>query len=189
MTLTQSTGIDLTPLAGSYTIDPAHSSLAFVVRHAMVTKVRGTFDSFQGTATLDAENPAASTVNVTIDVASIDTRSADRDAHLRSADFFEVDRYPTMTFVSTAIELVDAETVSITGDLTIRDITRPVTIPFTFNGSQTDPWGQLRIGFEGAVEVLRKDWGLTWNTALETGGVLVSEKARLEFDISAVRQA
>ncbi len=175
-------------IAGDYTIDASHSRLGFVARHAMVTKVRGQFGSFEGSAHIDTANPTASKVDLSIDVASVDTRSSDRDGHVRSADFFDVEKFPTMTFTSTAV-VRDGDEWSITGDLTIKDVTRPVTIAFEETGSARDPFGNLRIGFEGETTVNRKDFGLTWNAALETGGVLVSEKIKLEFDISAIRNA
>ena len=174
-------------ITGDYTIDASHSRLGFVARHAMVTKVRGQFGTFEGTAHIDTANPAASTVQLSIDVASVDTGSADRDGHLRSGDFFDVETYPTITFASTKVEREDASTWLITGDLTIKDVTKPVTIEFESTGSAKDPFGNLRVGFEGATSINRKDWGLVWNAALETGGVLVSEKIKLEFDVSAIQ--
>lgn len=179
---------DLTSLNGTYALDPSHSRIGFVTRHAMVTKVRGSFNDFEGTATT-GEGIADPSIAVTIQVASVDTRSADRDAHLRSGDFFDVEKYPTITFRSTKIDAVDAGTLRVTGDLTIKDVTRPVTIDFEYNGSATDPFGNERVGLEGSVVVNRKDFGLTWNAALETGGVLVSEKVTLEFEVSAVKAA
>jgi polyisoprenoid-binding protein YceI len=173
-------------LSGDYAIDPSHTRVGFSARHAMVTTVRGQFGEFEGTAHFDAANPAASTAQIVIRAASVDTGSADRDGHLRSGDFFDVDTYPEIRFVSTSAALVDAETWALTGDLTIKDVTKPVTIEFEHTGAATDPFGNQRIGFEGSVSVNRKDWGLTWNAALETGGVLVSEKVRLEFDVSAI---
>jgi len=174
-------------IAGDYTIDASHSRLGFSARHAMVTTVRGAFPAFEGTAHIDTANPAASTVSLSIDVSSVDTGSADRDGHLRSGDFFDVETYPTMTFTSTKVEREDASTWLITGDLTIKDVTKPVTIEFESSGSARDPFGNLRVGFEGATSINRKDWGLVWNAALETGGVLVSEKIKLEFDVSAIQ--
>ena len=173
-------------LAGTYTIDAAHSRIGFSTRHAMVTKVRGQFDEFEGTATFDPEDPSKSSAQVVIKAASIDTHQADRDAHLRSDDFFAVETYPEIRFVSTSAKKVDETNWELTGDLTIKDVTKPITIPFEYTGSAVDPFGNQRIGFEGSVTVNRKDWGLTWNAALETGGVLVSEKVTLEFDISAI---
>ena len=181
-----STTATQTDIAGAYTLDASHSRLGFVARHAMVTKVRGQFGEFEGTAHVDTANPAASKVDVTIATASVSTGSADRDGHLKSGDFFDVETYPTITFRSPDVAR-DGDTWTITGDLTIKDVTRPVTIDFEQTGSAVDPFGNTRVGFEGDVTVNRKDWGLTWNAALETGGVLVSEKVKLEFDISALR--
>jgi polyisoprenoid-binding protein YceI len=182
-----STTTDFRALTGTYTIDPAHSRFGFVARHAMVTKVRGAFNEFEGTAVLDGTDPSKSSATVTIKAASIDTRNADRDAHLRGNDFFSMDEFPEITFVSTSVEQVDPATYNVTGDLTIKGITKPVTIPFEFTGSVIDPWGNQRVGFEGAATVNRKDWGVNFNAALEAGGVLVSEKITLEFEVSAVK--
>jgi polyisoprenoid-binding protein YceI len=176
-------------LSGSYTIDPSHSRVGFVARHAMVTKVRGGFNEFAGGFTIDADDPAASTAELTIEAASIDTRNADRDAHLRSNDFFAMDDHPQLTFRSTAVEEVSDTDYRVTGDLTLRGVTKPVTIDLEYTGAAVDPWGSTRVGFEGSTRVNRKDWGLNWNAALEAGGVLVSEKVTLEFEISATRDA
>ena len=175
-------------ITGDYTIDPLHSRLGFVARHAMVTKVRGQFGTFEGTAKIDAATPSDSRVDLTIDVTSVDTHSADRDAHLTSGDFFEAESFPSIRFVSTDVKR-DGTDWAVSGDLTIKDTTLPVTINFEHTGSALDPFGNTRIGFEGATVVNRKDFGLTWNAALETGGVLVSDKIKLEFDISAIRSA
>jgi polyisoprenoid-binding protein YceI len=155
----------------------------------MIAKVRGSFDTYEGTATINGAEPASSTLSVTIQAASVDTRDANRDGHLRSADFFDAETHPTITFVGTGFAIVDDATVEVTGDLTIKGVTNQVTIPFEFGGEATDPFGNVRIGFEGQVTVNRKDWGLNWNAALETGGVLVSEKVVLEFEVSAIKQA
>jgi polyisoprenoid-binding protein YceI len=174
-------------IAGEYVLDPAHTRIGFSARHAMVTKVRGQFDEFEGTAHVDTENPAASTVNVTIQAASVTTGQAQRDGHLKSPDFFDVETYPQITFVSTDVER-DGTEWSITGDLTINAVTKPVTVLFEETGEAKDPFGNLRVGFEGSVTLNRTEWDLTWNSPLETGGVLVSEKVTLEFDVSAIRQ-
>jgi polyisoprenoid-binding protein YceI len=187
--MTTQTAPALSALTGTYTIDPSHSRVGFVARHAMVTKVRGGFNEFEGSFHADAENPAASSARLVIQANSIDTRNADRDAHLRSNDFFAMDEYPTLTFQSTGIEKVGDTDFKVTGDLTVRGTTKPVTIDLEFTGSAVDPWGNTRVGFEGATQVNRKDWGLNWNTALDAGGVLVSEKVTLEFEISATRNA
>lgn len=190
MTATTTTTVPaLTDLTGTYTLDPAHTRIGFVARHAMVTKVRGSFDVFEGTAVLNGADPAASTATVTIKAASIDTRNAQRDEHLRSNDFLAMDDYPEITFVSTGARQVDDTTFELTGDLTIKGVTNSITIPFTFEGAARDPFGNTRVGFEGSVTISRKDYGITWNAALETGGVLVGDKVVLEFEISAIKNA
>ena len=173
-------------ISGDYSIDVSHSRLGFSARHAMVTTVRGAFKDFEGTATINTADPGASKVSLTIDAGSIDTGSADRDGHLRSGDFFDIDAHKQLTFVSTRVER-DGSEWAITGDLTIKGVTRPVTVVFEETGSARDPFGNVRVGFEGSTAINRKDWGLSWNAALETGGVLVSEKIKLDFDISAIR--
>ncbi|MFV0452696.1 MAG: YceI family protein [Propioniciclava sp.] len=179
---------DLTDLQGTYVLDPSHTQIGFVVRHAMVAKVRGSFDEYTGTATIDGSNPENSSLEVVVQAASVNTRSEDRDAHLRSADFFDAETYPTITFVATGFA-VNGDTVEVTGDFTIRDVTKSLTIPFEFQGGATDPFGNQRIGFEGQVQVNRSEYGLTWNAALETGGFMVSDKVILEFEVSAIKQA
>jgi len=183
------TTTDLSQLSGTYTIDPAHTRIGFVARHAMVTKVRGAFNDFTGTAVLDGADPAKSSATVTIQVASIDTRNAQRDEHLRGNDFLALAEYPQITFVSTGLRLTDATGFEVTGDLSIKGVTNAITIPFTYEGAATDPFGNLRLGFEGAVTINRRDYGVTWNAALETGGLLVSDKIVLEFEVSAIRNA
>ena len=168
---------------GTFNIDPSHSRVGFSARHAMVTKVRGAFNEYTGTATVS--NGSAS-INVEISVASIDTRSADRDGHLKSPDFFDVANFPKMTFESTSIKDAGSDKIAVDGNLTIKDVTKPITIEFEYTGSATDPFGNARFGFEGGAEINRKDFGLTWNAALETGGILVSENIKLEFEISAI---
>jgi polyisoprenoid-binding protein YceI len=177
----------LADLTGTYTLDPTHTRIGFVARHAMVTKVRGSFNEFEGAVVLDGTNPAASTAKVTIQAASIDTRQVQRDEHLRSNDFLAMEQFPTITFVSTAIEQTSDVEFDLTGDLTIKGITKAVTIPFTYEGAATDPYGNLRVGFEGSVVIKRSDYGVSFNAALETGGVLISEKITLEFEISAIK--
>ena len=174
-------------LTGTYSVDASHSQIGFLARHAMVTKVRGQFNDFVGTGFFDTENPAASNLQVVIQAKSIDTRNADRDAHLRGNDFFDMDTYPEIKFASTAFSKVDDETYSVTGDLTIKDDTKSITFNLEFTGTAVDPWGNTRVGFEGKTTINRKDWGVNWNAALEAGGVLVGEKITLEFEISAVR--
>jgi polyisoprenoid-binding protein YceI len=177
----------LTELTGTYTLDPAHTRIGFVARHAMVTKVRGSFNEFAGTAELDGANPVNSRVQLTIEAASIDTRNAQRDEHLRSNDFLAMQEYPKITFASTGVRQAGETTFEVTGDLTIKGVTNEITIPFEFEGSAKDPFGNQRVGFEGSVTINRKDYGVTWNAALEGGGVLVSDKVTLEFEVSAVK--
>jgi polyisoprenoid-binding protein YceI len=177
----------LPDVTGDYTVDVAHTRIGVRARHAMVTTVRGAFTSFTGRAHLDAATPASSSVDLTIDTVSIDTGNADRDAHLRSADFFDVETFPAITFASTRVEQLDEDTYRVTGDLTIKDVTNPVSVDFTMTGSALDPFGNLRVGFEGALVLRRSDWQLTWNAVLETGGVLVSDKIQVEFDVSVIK--
>ncbi|MFB6484206.1 YceI family protein [Streptomyces virginiae] len=179
----------LAALTGDYVIDPAHSSIGFTVRHAMVTNVRGAFTDHEGTLHLDGADPARSTASIDVKIASVDTGIADRDGHLRSGDFFDAETFPLMTFRSTEARQLGGDAYRITGELTIKDVTRPLSIDLEFNGSATDPYGNERVGFEGSTEILRSDWGLTWNAALEAGGVMVSDKVKLTFDISAIKQA
>ncbi|WKD32411.1 YceI family protein [Streptomyces xanthophaeus] len=179
----------LAALTGDYVIDPAHSSIGFTVRHAMVTNVRGAFTEHEGTLHLDGADPARSTASIDVKIASVDTGIADRDGHLRSGDFFDAETFPLMTFRSTEARQLGGDTYRITGELTIKDVTRPLSIDLEFNGSATDAYGNERVGFEGSTEILRSDWGLTWNAALEAGGVMVSDKVKLTFDISAIKQA
>ncbi|MBJ6634961.1 YceI family protein [Streptomyces griseoincarnatus] len=179
---------DLAALTGDYELDPAHTSIGFVARHAMVTNVKGHFAEFSGTLHLDGADPSNSTASIDVAMDSIDTGNADRDGHLKSADFFKIDEFPTMTFRSTKAEALGGDDYRITGDLTILGTTRPITIDLEFNGAAKDPFGNERVGFEGKSEILRSEWGLTWNAALETGGMLVSDKIKLVFDISAIRK-
>jgi polyisoprenoid-binding protein YceI len=176
-------------LTGDYVLDPAHSRIGFVARHAMVTKVRGAFNEFDGSARIDGTDPSRSAASLTIKVDSIDTRNADRDGHLRTNDFLQAADYPEITFSSTAVEPTGDDTFDVTGDLTIKGVTKRITIPLSYEGAAQDPFGANRIGLEGSATINRKDFGLTWNAALETGGVLVGEKVVLEFEISAIKQS
>lgn len=180
---------ELAALTGEYTIDPSHSEIGFVARHAMVTNVKGYFQDFDGTLHLDGTDPSKSTATIDVKMESIETGSADRDGHLKSSDFFKIDEFPTMTFRSTKAEALGGDDYRITGDLSILGVTKPLSIDLEFNGSAKDPFGNERVGFEGKAEILRSEWGLTWNAALETGGVLVSDKIKLTFDISAIKKA
>jgi polyisoprenoid-binding protein YceI len=177
----------LADVTGDYTVDVAHTRIGVRARHAMVTTVRGAFTDFSGTAHLDTADPAASSVSLRINAASIDTGNADRDAHLRSADFLDVETHPEIVFVSTGVEQIESDVYRVTGDLTIKGETRSVAVEFTLTGSAQDPFGNLRVGFEGALAIKRSDWQLTWNAVLETGGVLVSDRIQIEFDVSAIK--
>lgn len=177
------------PRTGTYSLDPSHTRIGFVARHAMVTKVRGAFTDVTGSGTFDAGNPAASSFSATIQVASINTGNADRDNHLRTNDFFEPDTYPEITFASTAIEAAGDDTYRVTGDLTMKGVTKSIAFDLEVSGPAKDPFGNERIGLEGSVQVNRKDWNLSWNAPLETGGVLIGEKVTLEFDVSAIKSA
>ncbi len=181
--------IERSQLTGPYTIDAAHSTFGFTARHAMVTKVRGGFNDFAGTLTVDAEDPAGASAEVTIEAASIDTRNADRDAHLKSTDVFAMDQYPQLSFRSIEIEPKSDREFRVTGGLTIRGVTKELCFDLDYTGAVIDPGGNLRVGFEGRTEVNRKDWGRNWDTPLDTGGVLVSEKVTLEFEVSATKDA
>ncbi|MFD4576011.1 YceI family protein [Streptomyces sp. NPDC058417] len=188
-TATGAVNPDLAALSGEYTLDPAHTTIGFVARHAMVTNVKGKFTDFTGTLYLDGAEPTKSTASLDVTMDSIDTGSPDRDGHLKSADFFKTDEFPTMTFRSTSAEALGGDDYRITGDLTILGVTKPLTIDLEFNGAVTDSFGAHRVGFEGTAQIERSTWGLTWNRAMETGGVLVSDKIKLAFDISAIKQA
>jgi polyisoprenoid-binding protein YceI len=168
-----------------YTIDLAHSEAAFQVRH-LLTKVRGTFQAFEGVIEFDAAQPERSSVRFTIDAASVHTNQPDRDAHLRSADFFSVEEYPTLTFVSDTITPREGQAFDVVGTLTIRGVAKTVTLPVTFLGRATDPWGSERLAFEGEITLNRKDFGLTWNAALEAGGFLVGDDVTVSLQVQAL---
>lgn len=171
----------------SYQLDSAHSLVQFSVRHMMISKVRGGFEKFSGNFNLDETAPANTTLEVQIDVASVNTREPQRDAHLRSADFFDVEKFPTMTFKSNRVEVLDSENAKLYGDLTIKDVTKPVVMDVEFNGSAKSPWGTTSYGFNGRTKINRKDWDLTWNVALETGGVLVGDEITIEVEVELVK--
>lgn len=174
-------------ITGTYTIDPTHSRVGFSARHAMVAKVRGSFKEFEGSGYFDATDPTNSNLDITIAAVSIDTRNEDRDAHLRSNDFFAMDDHPTITFQSTDIVPTGVDQFAVTGDLTIKGVTKPVTVDVEFTGSSQDPWGNTRVGLDGSVVINRKDWGVSFNAPLETGGVLIGEKVALEIELSLVK--
>lgn len=175
----------------TWTLDPAHSQVEFAVKHMMFTTVRGRFSEVEGTIEIDEDRPEASSVSIDIDASSIDTRVEDRDEHLRSADFLDVENHPRITFESTAVRgAVDEPGASfeVDGDLTIRGVTKPVTLEATYEGTGTDPWGGTRSGFSASTKIDRRDFGLTWNQALETGGVLVGHDVKIELQIQVVQQ-
>jgi polyisoprenoid-binding protein YceI len=182
------TATELPTLTGTWNLDPSHTRIGFSAKHAMVATVRGSFGVFDGTLVLDGERPENSTATVSIDAASIDSGSPDRDGHLRSGDFLDVEAFPTLTFASREVR-VDGEDFVLVGDLTIKDVTRPVEIEVETEGIVADPWGNTRAGFTGEATINRKDFGLTWNVALEAGGILVGDKVKITLDVSAVKQA
>lgn len=170
-----------------WTIDPTHSVVEFSVRHMMISTVKGRFTGVLGTITDVATDPTLSSVTVEIDPATINTGDDKRDGHLRAADFFDVENFPKITFKSSRVE-GSRDEFKITGDLTVRDQTHPVTLDATFNGAGTNPYGKTVAGFSASTKLNRKDFGLNWNVALETGGVLVSDQFKLEIEIQAVKQ-
>ena len=172
----------------SYSIDSSHTAVEFVVRHLMITKVRGRFGAVSGSIELEPGNDVPRSVRATIDATSIDTREAQRDAHLKSADFFEVEKYPSLEFASTRIE-GEAGAFTIYGNLTIHGVTREVALKAQFEGRAADPWGGQRVGYSASTSINRKDFGLTWNAALETGGVVVGDEVRIELEVEAVLKA
>jgi polyisoprenoid-binding protein YceI len=176
------------PTPGTFALDPAHTRVGFVARHLMVSKVRGSFTQVSGEITV-AEDPLASSVTVHIPAASIDTGVADRDTHLRSGDFLEVEKYPELTFRSTRVTEPNGNGFTLVGELTIRDVTREVTLDVEFEGVATSPWGQEVVGFSASAEIDREEFGITWNQALEAGGVLVGKKVKIEIEAEAIRQA
>jgi polyisoprenoid-binding protein YceI len=190
-TITGDTAMTSTAIAGSrttWTIDPSHSTIEFVAKHMMITTVKGRFAEFTGTVVADEERLADSSVEVTMQAASLDTRSEQRDAHLRSPDFLDVERYPEVTFRSTGLRGTK-DAFELTGDLTIRDVTRPITLDVTFEGEGKDPWGGTRASFSAKGKFDRRDFGLTWNVALETGGILVSNEVKINIEAQLVAQA
>ena len=174
------------PSAGTWEIDPGHADVSFTGRHFMVTKVRGRFTDVAGTVTV-AEDPLASSVTATLQAASINTKEAQRDGHLKSADFFDVEKYPTITFKSKRVEQVDGQHVRLVGDLTIKDVTKAVAQNVEYAGQAKSPWGTVNAGFTAQTKISRKEWGLTWNMFLEAGGLLVSKEIRIEIEVELVR--
>jgi polyisoprenoid-binding protein YceI len=172
----------------AWTIDTSHSQIQFTVRHMMISNVRGRFENFSGTVDLDENNPENSKIDIKIEIATLNTRDAQRDGHLRSADFFEAEKYPYMTYVSKKIKKTDAIHAKVYGDLTIRNVTREVVLEVEFNGKAKSPWGTTSAGFNAEAKISRKDFGLEWNKTLETGGVLVGDEITINIDFEAVQQ-
>ena len=181
------TTLDVAKAAQTYVIDKVHSEVTFQVRH-LLTKVRGRFSEFSGSVVFDQEHPERSSATLTIDAASVDTGTPDRDTHLRSDDFFAVGTYPTLTFTSSRVARTGDETYDVSGTLTIRGVAKEITLPVTYLGSARDPWGNQRAGFETSITLNRKEFGLTWNAALETGGFLVGDEVRISLSIQAIAQ-
>ncbi len=173
----------------AWTIDSAHTRVGFSVRHMMISNVRGQFERVNGTVNFNEQSPELSTVEVQIDAASVNTREKDRDAHLRSPDFLNADAYPHLTFRSTRVEKTDETHGKIYGELTIREVTRPVTLDVEYSGLAKSPWGAFSAGFSAQTKINRKEWGLVWNVALETGGVLVADTINIDIEVEIVKQA
>lgn len=176
------------PTAGTWTVDPAHTAIEFQVKHLMIAKVKGRFADFEGAVTI-ADDPTRSSVDLKIRAASIDTRTQQRDDHLRSPDFFEVDKYPELSFTSTAVGHEHGDDWKIRGDLTIHGVTKPVTLTIEYNGQTADPWGGQRAFFSAETKIEREDWGLTYNQALEAGGWVVGKEIKITLEVEAVLQA
>jgi len=185
--MTTTSTLDATKTTQTYAIDKMHSEVAFQVRH-LLTKVRGRFTEFAGTVLFDHDHPDQSSASLTIDASSVDTGTSDRDNHLRSDDFFAVGTYPTLTFTSSHVVKTGDETFDVVGTLTIRGVAREITLPVTYLGTAKDPWGNARAGFEASITLNRKDFGLTWNAALETGGFLVGDEVQISLSIQAIAQ-
>lgn len=171
----------------NWNIDTAHSTVEFSVRHMMISTVRGRFERFTGSVDFNETNPTESSVDVKIEAASINTNEPQRDNHLRSADFFEADKYPYLTFKSHKVEKLDETTGRIYGDLTIRGISRPVVLETEYNGQAKSPWGKTSAGFSASTKINRKDWNLVWNQALETGGVLVGDEIKIRIELEIIK--
>ena len=176
-----------TQTAKTYSIDPAHTTAEFVVRHLMISKVRGRFTSLTGTIQVPEGTGVPTSVDVTIDAASVDTHEEQRDGHLRSADFLDAEKFPKITFKSTGVDGT-GDAFKVSGDLTIRGVTRPVVLDTTFEGRGSDPWGNERVGYEAHTKINRKDYGLAWNQALEAGGVVVGDEVKIELNVEAIAQ-
>ncbi|HSH04842.1 MAG TPA: YceI family protein [Anaerolineae bacterium] len=173
----------------SWQIDFGHAHIYFTVRHMMISKVRGQFEKFSGTINFDPNNPTDTTVDISIDASSINTKLGQRDDHLRSPDFLNVEKYPQITFKSNRVEKIDDHNGKLYGDLTIRDVTNEVVLDVNYAGQAKSPWGTTSAGFSASTKINRTDWGLTWNQALETGGILVGEEVKIEIELELVKQA
>ncbi|MBC8070304.1 MAG: YceI family protein [Deltaproteobacteria bacterium] len=174
-------------MPSTWNIDPVHSHVGFGVRHLMVSKVRGRFEQWGGAFGFDEDDPSKTKLDITIEAASIETKDAQRDTHLRSADFLDAATHPQLHFVSTEVETVDDQNFNMKGNLTIRGVTHPVTLKVEYAGRSKDPWGGERAGFSATTSISRKEWGLVWNAALETGGVVVGDKVDLEIEVELIR--
>ena len=172
-----------------FQIDASHSTIQFSVRHMMVSKARGTFDKWSGSVNLNPEHPEQTTVDITIEADSINTKDAQRDGHLKSPDFFAVEQYPTITFKSTSVEVTGKESAKLYGDLTIRGVSKPAVLAVEFQGSAKSPWGTTNYGFNGTTKINREDWGLNWNAALESGGWLVGKEVQIDIELELVQVA
>jgi len=173
----------------AWVIDPAHSEINFSVRHMMISTVRGRFEKFSGTVNFDEAEPARTTVDVQIEAASVNTKEAQRDGHLKSPDFFDAAKYPYLAFKSKRVEVKDGHHAKLYGDLTIRDVTKPVVLDVEYAGQAKSPWGTFSAGFSAQTKINREDWGLAWNQALETGGVLVGKEVTISVEVEIVKQA
>jgi len=173
----------------AWVIDSAHSEINFSARHMMISTVRGRFEKFSGTVNFDEAEPARTTVDVQIEAASVNTKEAQRDGHLKSPDFFDAEKYPHLTFKSKRVEVVDDHHARLYGDLTIRDVTKPVVLDVEYAGQAKSPWGTFSASFSAQTKINREDWGLTWNQALETGGVLVGKDVTISIEVEIVKQA
>src|SRR5687767_14736374 len=183
-----STAVQSATARTTWTIDPVHSSVEFAVRHLMITTVKGRFTDVQGTVVLDEANPAGSSAEIIIQAGSIDTREPQRDAHLKSADFFDAERFPTLTFRSTTVRDLDADGFTLLGDLTIHGVTREVALDVTTEGRAKDPWGGQRAGYTATTRIKRSEFGLTWNQLLETGGLAVSDDVKIALDVQVIQK-
>jgi polyisoprenoid-binding protein YceI len=172
----------------SWKIDSAHSEINFTVRHMMISNVRGRFEKFSGNVEFVEDNPTQSTVDVQIEAASINTKESARDTHLKSADFFNAEQYPYLTFKSKKSQALDANHGRLTGDLTIRNVTKEVVLDVEYSGQAKNPWGMTSAGFSAITTINRKDWGLTWNVGLETGGVLVGDEIKISLEVEIIKQ-